>query len=258
MNSHQGMLDVINYLASQPTMDRVAQFIALDVLADFEPRGALVSVFDSDGSVHAVGSFGLSSDVIRGLKRLSLWDHAPNVDAIRNGTPVVIRDENDLQVQYPGLSNHASLVYPTIVWPLRLGRERLGSIQVQFSRFVDETGVQEAFDAIAPVIALYVALTVNGSGQHEDGASTDSTSHSIADQAATTLTQRQLGILRLIAEGMTNPQIAARIGYSDSTVRQETMAIYRFLGASGRHDAVSLAAMRGLLQGNELPESSAV
>jgi DNA-binding NarL/FixJ family response regulator len=46
---------------------------------------------------------------------------------------------------------------------------------------------------------------------------------------------------------MTNPQIAARIGFSDSTVRQETMAIYRFLGAEGRRDAVQIASLRGLL-----------
>ena len=70
------------------------------------------------------------------------------------------------------------------------------------------------------------------------------------------LTARQIRILHLLAEGMTNPQIAARIGFSDSTVRQETMAIYRFIGADCRRDAVHIAGLRGLLSEEPRPAES--
>jgi DNA-binding NarL/FixJ family response regulator len=37
-------------------------------------------------------------------------------------------------------------------------------------------------------------------------------------------------------KGFTNPAIAAEIGYSESLVRQETMAIYSLLDISGRKE----------------------
>jgi len=48
------------------------------------------------------------------------------------------------------------------------------------------------------------------------------------------LTGRQLTIKSLIEKGFTNPAIADQIGYSESLVRQETMAIYAMLGIAGR------------------------
>ena len=62
------------------------------------------------------------------------------------------------------------------------------------------------------------------------------------------LSERQLSILGLMAKGLTNAQISKRVGFSESTVRQETMAIYRFFGVGGRREAVRLAGMRGLLE----------
>jgi DNA-binding NarL/FixJ family response regulator len=61
------------------------------------------------------------------------------------------------------------------------------------------------------------------------------------------LTARQLRVLSLMAKGMTNGQIARVLAFSESTVRQETMAIFRFLGVHDRRDAVKLATSRGIL-----------
>jgi DNA-binding NarL/FixJ family response regulator len=64
------------------------------------------------------------------------------------------------------------------------------------------------------------------------------------------LSDRQLRILGLMAKGLTNSQISKRVGFSESTVRQETMAIYRYFGVGGRREAVRLAGMRGMLDAN--------
>jgi DNA-binding NarL/FixJ family response regulator len=50
------------------------------------------------------------------------------------------------------------------------------------------------------------------------------------------LTERQSLILDLIKSGMTNIAIAHKMGYSESLIRQETMAIYQKLGIDGRKD----------------------
>lgn len=62
------------------------------------------------------------------------------------------------------------------------------------------------------------------------------------------LTPRQIRVLGLMAKGMTNGQIARVLAFSESTVRQETMAIYRVLQVKGRVEAVEVARERHLLE----------
>ena len=52
------------------------------------------------------------------------------------------------------------------------------------------------------------------------------------------LSNRQKEILQLIARDMTYQQIANRVGYSESTVKQEAMKIFRKLGVHNRNDVV--------------------
>jgi DNA-binding CsgD family transcriptional regulator len=57
------------------------------------------------------------------------------------------------------------------------------------------------------------------------------------DNAPTALSDRQMLILRLVSKGFTNIQIAEQIGYSESTVRQETVRIFAILVCSNRIEA---------------------
>ena len=61
---------------------------------------------------------------------------------------------------------------------------------------------------------------------------------SVKISSATKLTARQVLIHNLLIHGYTNPEIAREIGYSESLVRQETIAIYAFLGVSGRKELI--------------------
>ena len=61
------------------------------------------------------------------------------------------------------------------------------------------------------------------------------------------LTDRQLMVLRLMAEGKTNAQIAQELILSESTIRQETVKIYRSLGVSARSEASKRAKHLGLI-----------
>jgi DNA-binding NarL/FixJ family response regulator len=55
-----------------------------------------------------------------------------------------------------------------------------------------------------------------------------------------TLTQRQLQSLELVAEGFSNTQIARRLWLSESTVKQHLRAAYKVLGVSNRADAARI------------------
>ncbi len=62
-----------------------------------------------------------------------------------------------------------------------------------------------------------------------------------------TLTSRETEVLELLAEGLSNKGIAARLGISDQTVKFHVASIGGKLGAANRTDAVRLAVRRGLV-----------
>jgi DNA-binding CsgD family transcriptional regulator len=76
----------------------------------------------------------------------------------------------------------------------------------------------------------------------------DVTAGASTREASDALTPRQREILLGMAAGMTNRQIAVRIRFSESTVRIESLAIYRHFGVHSRTDAVAAARASGLLQ----------
>ncbi|MBO0910515.1 MAG: response regulator transcription factor [Acidobacteria bacterium] len=61
------------------------------------------------------------------------------------------------------------------------------------------------------------------------------------------LTDRESEILNLLAEGLSNPQIAARLKVSRNTVKFHVSSIIGKLGAKSRTEAVALALRRGLI-----------
>jgi len=64
------------------------------------------------------------------------------------------------------------------------------------------------------------------------------TGHSMA---LSTLTARQVEILRLVAEGLSSPQIARHLRLSEHTVRSHMNAIYERLEVNDRAHAVAVA-----------------
>jgi two-component system nitrate/nitrite response regulator NarL len=61
------------------------------------------------------------------------------------------------------------------------------------------------------------------------------------------LTSRELEVLQLLSEGLSNKEIGSRLGISESTAKFHVNAIAGKLGANGRTDAVVRAARLGLL-----------
>jgi DNA-binding CsgD family transcriptional regulator len=60
------------------------------------------------------------------------------------------------------------------------------------------------------------------------------------------LSRRELEVLRLVAAGESNSQIARRLGLSIHTVERHVANLYRKIGARGRADATAYALRNGL------------
>ena len=58
---------------------------------------------------------------------------------------------------------------------------------------------------------------------------------------------RQLQIINGFVEGKTNHELAEDLGFSVSTVRHETINIFRLLGASDRKEAAKIAQEKSIV-----------
>ncbi len=67
----------------------------------------------------------------------------------------------------------------------------------------------------------------------------------LSDEA---LTPREIEVLRHIAEGNRNKDIAERLFISEETVKVHVKHVMDKLGASDRTEAVSIAIRRGIIQ----------
>ena len=65
--------------------------------------------------------------------------------------------------------------------------------------------------------------------------------------ATTPLSPREREILALLAEGMGNKIVAARLGISEHTVKTHVASVFHKLGADTRAEAVAIGARSGLI-----------
>jgi DNA-binding NarL/FixJ family response regulator len=90
----------------------------------------------------------------------------------------------------------------------------------------------DGYSAFTPSItqSLFAQLASKGSGSSDSG-----------------LTPRQLSILRLMASGVTNREIATKLYLSEATIKRETNNIFTKLDVGDRAQAVSEGYKRNLL-----------
>jgi DNA-binding NarL/FixJ family response regulator len=67
-------------------------------------------------------------------------------------------------------------------------------------------------------------------------------------QAPETLTEREIEVLRLIAKGSANKEIATELNISNSTVKTHIASIFQKLGANDRTEAVTQAIKKGIIR----------
>ena len=72
----------------------------------------------------------------------------------------------------------------------------------------------------------------------------------LAAMVTARLTAREIQVLRLIVQGMTNVEIAKTLTFSPSTICNDTTSIYAKLGVKGRPEAAAIAVDLGLIPSN--------
>ena len=103
-------------------------------------------------------------------------------------------------------------------------------------------------DRLAKLLANVPGLQLVGAGESADVTLLHSNGVSGPAEGDVPLTPRELEVLTLLAEGLSNKAIAGRLGISVHTAKFHVGALIDKLDAIGRTDAVAHAARRGVIQ----------
>jgi DNA-binding CsgD family transcriptional regulator len=103
-------------------------------------------------------------------------------------------------------------------------------------------------DRLAALLGSVPGLRLAAPGEAAGVAIVARDQHERAALSEPELTQRELDVLALMAEGHSNKAIAKRLGISVHTVKFHVGSILDKLDATGRTDAVAHAARRGVIE----------
>lgn len=205
------------------------------LVADDHPlfREAMREVIKSRPNLELVGMAEDGREALDGIRELSpdvaLIDlQMPELD----GTQVVNavqRDGLDTRVLLCATSTDSALVYDTMA--------------AGASGYLDKgSSAEEICDAVAAVARGEVVL----SGRVEAGVVQQIRLRGARSEVH--LTDRELEVLRLLADGLSAPQIAKRLFIEPSTVKTHLKNLYEKLGVSDRAAAVAVSMRQGLVE----------
>jgi DNA-binding CsgD family transcriptional regulator len=206
---------------------------------DIQATSIFVSSLSPENNVEYVAQFGIDPHIWELYpKTTPIFAKYPITDAMRTRKTTWINTLPDWGDEYP-------LLKP-IEFP---GKERtfigmaiekcgtpVAAVGIFAMPVIEIDGETDAFlGTIANVLALYL-YDENDQPEVRDTRSGNSAVMKKVkrDEA---LTERQMLILKMISENRTNILISELLGYSESTIRQETIKIYAKLGCNGREEA---------------------
>ncbi|MEY3625049.1 MAG: hypothetical protein RL696_430 [Actinomycetota bacterium] len=223
-------------LIESETADEFCRAMALNV---FQPLGVLATYLarlDSDNRISMLGSFGYSQQRVTNTGRPSIWEPMAITDTIRSGK-VTIFESWDLYVdRYPDKAHLASPGEAFLCLPLRFRGSVAGGFGVTFDRAL--TGVNldlGLWETLA--LAGEVFFANRWSQEMERNPIPLSDYGEDVKFAFGSLSTREKDVLAFVAQGMTNAQIARKLSYSESTIKQDTIHIFKLLGVSSRDEA---------------------
>ena len=161
------------------------------------------------------------------LQALSAVDVGPEAAAVRCPTLVIHRRD-------------------ATVIPLATSEELAAALPDAELRIVEGSSAALFFDRADEMVDLLAGFATGGTGTVT--ATTPPTASGSAAPVARPggLSRRELEVLRLLASGDTNAEIAGRLGLSVHTVERHVANVYRKIDARGRADATAYAVRRGL------------
>jgi DNA-binding CsgD family transcriptional regulator len=223
-------------------LETVLSHLVHRVLVDIQATSIFVSSLSDRNEVEMVGQFGINPDIWQVYPQgTSVFDKYPITDAMRTRKTVWINTLPDWGEEYPLLRPFDFLGTEKTFICLAIEKcsTPVAVVGIFAAPIVEVDGNIDAFlGTIANILSLY--LYSEEKLAPSKIALRDNSAVIKASRNNQVLTERQTLILKLISENRTNILISERLGYSESTIRQETIKIYAKLGCNGREEAAEI------------------
>src|SRR5690242_60774 len=149
----------------------------------------------------------------------------------------------DVTDQLPGVAAPALVLHPRDMTQIPVEVARSLAMDLPRGRLVLLEGARPVLFGEDPDEAVTLVMDFFCDGIEPAGAPPAGVSSALPPDG---LSRRELEVLRLVAAGETNSQIARRLGLSTHTVERHVANLYRKIGARGRADATAFAFRSGL------------
>ena len=235
MRDTEELESLLTFLLAEPDCRQLCQQLALVSFADVDAWAVAVFIQNRAGQYMLSGQFGFDSDALQRLNELprllndSIGSHLAQDHYISN-------IEHDQSAGSIGLRDFAVEFGPLVVAPLRIPSQSFGCVAIFL---LGNVQIENTITRLRP---LRDAIALHALKDFESLISLD-----LFANTPSGLSERQVDILHRISQGETNASIARRIGFSESTVRHETIRIFRLFGVHDRKSALVEAEKRGLL-----------
>jgi len=192
-------------------------------------RAGLESIIRSHAEFHLAGSFGAVASLVSFARSTELDVIVIDTDSIR-----------DLLLE---TTSDAAIVLLTEVTEARsISRLLRSRVRAILSRESDLD------DVLSAIYASYDGLVLLSTPTAESLAALFGDQPlEVEGELSEEITSRETDVLRMLAQGLVNKDIAARLGISEHTVKFHISSILDKLGASTRTEAVTLGIRRGLI-----------
>jgi NarL family two-component system response regulator YdfI len=197
-------------------------------------RAGLASLLTADLRFQVVGTFSID-DALTQFENLQ-----PEIVLLDLDSP---SDESlSAAIQSGGALVNSSLIILTED-PESLAIDVLGSsLRALLPRYATPEEIIAAIQAVATgLVALHPDVLDSMLSRIRPGQQSE------LDPSGQILTPREVEVLRMIAEGLGNKEIASKLSISDHTVKFHISSIFAKLGASNRAEAVTLGIRHGLI-----------
>ncbi len=228
------------------TLDEILSHIVQVVLAPLNVEALLIRQLNDENQAILVATWGISLEDLEPYPvAYSLNDKYPTTDTLRYRRTTWVQTLPAWGPEYPLLKDlkYSSGAKSYICFPIEKAGTPVAAIGIFSRNIIHPNAEIEAFlKTVGSVFSMH--LFRQDSQAHELLGISERHNSSDVGFADSELTERQLIILRLISEDRTNLAISDLIGYSESTIRQETIKIYAKLECNGRKEAIKIYRQR--------------
>ena len=224
---------------SDHNLDDILKYLTVFTFAPLDCNGTFISAINLDGTAQLIGKFGMEKEIFNSYpKEISLSEKHPIADAVKNRRSIWINTLPDWGSSYESLNGDGTEIAAKtfICWPVERNHSPIGTMGIFCSEVADPSDEVNAFlKTITNIFVMFFYQLNDDVKEIQRETQIRSTARSAFEGQK--LTERQSQILHLMAEGKTNLAISEILGFSESTIRQESIKIYSKLRCAGRKEA---------------------